>query len=272
MATAARLTSNGLEPTPVQPPSLTAAVAYEPADGVYTVTRTYGRTRVCAFDQHLDRLEESARLAGWALNLDRPALRGALRQMAVGHFTGDIRFRVTATPQDPGTLLLTCESFEPPPSALVTGGVACVTLKDGARDHAAIKTTAWMKARAGIHQDGHYETLLLDHDGRILEGSTSNFYVIRGGQLWTADDGILFGIARSIVLAVALELLPVVLAPVRQDALHTIDEAFLTSSSRGIIPIVRIDGQPVGHGTRSPVTAALQVAYDTWVDQHLEEL
>ena len=75
------MTPNGLQPVAYQADSLADAARFEPHDGVYTITNTYHVYQVLKLDAHLDRLENSARLAGIPLILDRARLRAALRKM-----------------------------------------------------------------------------------------------------------------------------------------------------------------------------------------------
>jgi branched-chain amino acid aminotransferase len=119
---------------------------------------------------------------------------------------------------------------------------------------------------------GIYDTFLLDQDGYILEGLAANFYAIIDGELLTAGHDVLKGIARQIVLEIAP---PIV--PVREEAPHSsqigrFSDAFLTSASRGIIPVVEIDGIRIGQGVPGTLTRQLTTAYQAWVSAHLEEL
>ncbi|MCU0511773.1 MAG: aminotransferase class IV [Anaerolineae bacterium] len=269
------LTPEGLQPAPYHADSLKAAAAYEPEQGIYTVTNTFQRTQVLKLDAHLDRLEDSARRAGIALALDRPRLRAALREMIAAADFGDVRFRITVSAAQPQHFILTLEPFQPVAPALIAQGVRAITAANSARHNAAAKTTDWMHARAALEAampPGIYDTFLLDADGYVLEGLASNVYGVLAGELRTAGAGVLPGIAQQIVLAVAPPRLPV-----RREAFHVrevarLEEAFLTSSSRGIIPVVEIDGQRIGAGVPGPHTLALRQAYQDWLHRHLEEL
>jgi len=109
---------------------------------------------------------------------------------------------------------------------------------------------------------------MLDEDGYILEGTTSNFYAVRDGVLWTAGQGVLEGVARRLVLEVIANLeLPLRLDPVHINNISELDEAALSSSSRAIIPIIQIDGQGIGSGRPGPITRRLLRAYQEVVAQ-----
>ncbi len=269
------LTPVGLQPAPYAADSLADAVRYEPADGVYTVTNTCHLTQVLKIDAHLDRMEDSARRAEIPLMLDRARLRAALRQMIQDAGFGDVRFRVTVPRQTPDHLILTLEPFVPPAPEVVHAGVRCITAPDSARQNAAAKTTGWMHRRkqfADAMPPGIYDTILQDQQGYLLEGLASNFYAVLGDELRTAGSGVLPGIAQQIVFEVAPELLSVRREAVHVSAIPRLQEAFITSSSRGIIPVVEIDAVRLGDGTPGERTRALQALYNAWVQRHLEEL
>lgn len=267
------LTPEGLQRADYTPQSLEDAVQYEPLDGVYTITNTYNTYQVLKFDAHLDRLERSAALAGIPLKLDRQRLRQALRQLISEAGFGDVRFRITVPRQQPDRLIISLEPFSPPPSEIYSQGVRCVTIPNSARQNPAVKATSWMHRRRDIAlPQGIYEGLLLSPDGAILEGRGSNFYAIRDGALYTATEGVLKGIAQQIVLEIAPPIIPVHKQPVSVADIPQLQEAFLTSSSRAIIPIVEIDGVTIGEGRRGAITQQLQQAYHKWVQAHLEAL
>lgn len=269
------LTPDGLEAVEYEAESLADAARHEPTDGVYTVTNTYHRTQVLKLDAHLDRLEDSARRAGIALALDRPRLRAALRTMIEAAGYGDVRFRISVPRSTPERLILTMEPFRPPAVELIERGVRVITAADSARQDAATKSTQWMHERerlANAQPAGIYDTILLDGDGNLMEGLAANFYAVIGGVLRTAGEGVLPGIARQIVLEVAPGVVAVELvAPNLRDQ-PRMEEAFITSSSRGIIPVVEIDGQALGDGVPGAITRQLLGRYRAWVDAHLEEL
>jgi branched-chain amino acid aminotransferase len=266
------LTPDALEPAPYTAASLADALTHEP-DGIYTITNTYQRTKVLRLGAHLDRMEDSARREGIPLRLERARLRAALRQMIAASDYGDVRFRVTVPRAQPERLILSVEPFSPPAPALIAQGVRCAAVAGMARRNPAAKTNDWAhdRSRAAL-PPGVYEGLLLGDDDTILEGFSSNFYAVLDSELRTAGAGVLPGIAQQIVFEVAPDVLPLRREAVRLADVPRLAEAFLTSSSRGIIPIVAIDDQRIADGAPGPHTRALRARYDAWVAAHLEEL
>lgn len=270
-----RLTPEGLKDVKYSANSLDDAAEFEARDGVYTVSNSYHVTQTLLLDAHLDRLEDSARRQGMTTICDRSRLRSALREMIVDSGYGDVRYRISVNMADPAAFLLSIEPYRPPSEAIRTRGARCLTSRAAGRRDPAAKTSDWMHMRKALQADmpaGTYETFLVNEESRILEGMTSNFYAIYGGQLYTAGDGMLEGISRRIVLEICQGLLPVHLqAPLRDDVTK-FGEAFLSSSSRGIIAVVEIDGESIGDGKVGATTKILQRMYQSWVAAHLEEL
>src|SRR5690606_3064859 len=98
-------------------------------------------------------------------------------------------------------------------------------------------------------------------DGLVTEASAANVFAVREGRLYTHPEGphILSGITRQVVIEMAREDgMPVVEEAVAADDLPRVDEVFLTSTMSEIVPVVRIDGRPVGAGRPGPVTGRVR--------------
>jgi branched-chain amino acid aminotransferase len=269
------LTPDGnLHPVDYEADSLASAAAYEPDDGVYTVTNTYHTIKTLYLDAHLDRLDDSARRAGIPLTLDRALLRRALRQMIKTAGYGDVRFRITV-PRSGDHLILSVEPFTPITPEHIRDGVRVITVPNSARQDAATKSTGWMHQRRIIAESlppDVYDAILLDASGHMMEGLGANFYAIIASTLYTAGEGVLKGIAQRIIFEVAPGILPVEPTAPHIDDLPRINEAFITSSSRGIVPVVQINEHILVDGTPGHYTRALLSAYRAWVENNLQTL
>lgn len=262
-----------LQPAPFQANTMAEAAALEPP-GIYTVSRTFDHDKCILLDAHFDRLEESAQLEGIPLELDRERARSALRSLVDRAGYREARFRLTIPREDPQQLFLTIEPLQLVTEAMRREGVHVGTLYLP-RPNPRAKRTEWMAIRKDARKllpFQIYEGLRLTSDGTISEGFSSNFYALLDGVLRTAEEDILHGVARRIVLSVAPQLLPVLLKPVHKDELTKLDEAFLSSSGRGVVPIVRIDEVPIKDGMPGAMTLAIMKLYDAWVDGHLESI
>jgi branched-chain amino acid aminotransferase len=113
-----------------------------------------------------------------------------------------------------------------------------------------------------------YEPILLNARERVAEGATSNVFAVTGGTLITPplEDGILEGITRALVLDLARrDGIPAREESLLPDRLRRADEAFLTSTLKGVVPIRRCDGWPIRHGRPGPVTLRLLGLFEACV-------
>jgi len=239
--------------------------------GVYSALRTFHHDRFLWLGAHFDRTDRSMELLGWDYRLDRTALARGLHRIVTLYPLLDsrVRFDVLARPAGRlGTtsrLLVAVSPFTPVPERYLKEGVRVEVARDLTRDQPLVKTAEFVLRRRPypLERPEAYEHLLVDRDDRILECSSSNFHGVLKGELLSAAGGALEGITQKILLQLAGRLgVPVRRAHVRLDEVHTLDEAFLTSSTRGLVPIVDIAGTSIGSGMPGPLTSRLSRAYN----------
>ena len=137
---------------------------------------------------------------------------------------------------------------------------------DGTRAVGA-KTSNYLGSVMALHevkQRGAQEALILGPSGEVIEGATSNVFVVRAGELITPpiDAGILAGITRQTVLELAAEqALPVRETQLHPSDLYQADEVFITSTVREVVPVVRVDDKLIGDGKPGPISARVLAAY-----------
>jgi branched-chain amino acid aminotransferase len=238
--------------------------------GAYTTLRTYRGRRVLRLAQHVARLNESLGSSARVPLLladARAALRAALDETRYP----ESRLRLTCAP---ALLFVSVEPYAPLPAALYAAGVLCATLRlqrenPHAKDTRFIATAA--SARDALPR-GFHEGLLVADDGAILEGLSSNFFAIAGGVLRTEEERALLGVTRSLVLELAHGVLPVSTRAVTRKELPSAGEAFLTSVSRGILPIVGIDDHTIADGRPGPTTRELMRRFAELEAREAEEV
>ena len=243
-------------------------------DGIYTVARTYYATKIVMLDAHLDRLEESAELESIPLQLDRVSLRKGLRVILEAGGYENARLRITIARENPNQILLASEPLKEVPYEILING-AKVATRCIIRPNPRAKANTWIGLRAEANKslpEHSYEGIVCSLSGELLEGFSSNFYVIKDDELWTAGENVLSGIARKIILDVAYDLLPIHLRPVTIADLRSLQEAFLSSSGRGVVPIVEIDDCVIGSGTPGPYTLEIIRRYNSWIEENLEPI
>ena len=144
-------------------------------------------------------------------------------------------------------------------------GVAVVTLPDNRWERVDIKSISLLPnvlAKQAAREQGAGEAWFVDRDGKVTEGSSSNAWIVTmGGKVVTraADKGILRGITRTVLIgAIEAQGLTLEERPFTVEEAYGAREAFLTAASQVVLPVVRIDGRPVGNGAPGSVATALR--------------
>jgi branched-chain amino acid aminotransferase len=253
------------------------AITNDLPSGLYTTFRTYaGRKKVVGLQSHLERLYLPAKAQGIV-----PTVR---RQDDFRHILADLLLRVDApearvrlildTTMDPGTIYVLLAPLQLLPDDVYQNGVQ-LEISRTSREKPSLKRTSFIQESALERKRIGPETfeILLTDKGRILEGMTSNFFYVRDGALCTAGRGVLIGVTRQTVISLAKqEGIDIRLRAIRINELPSISEAFITSSSRGIVPVVVIDSQQVGDGQVGKLTRKLMDLYNEEVLSLAEEI
>ena len=242
-------------------PNLYAASAKLP-QGAYTTFRTYHGNRLLRLEQHLQRLVETAELMGMPGRIDHEAARQALAEVMLQTGYAESRFRLTFSPQH---LYASIEPFTPYPPEIVEQGVWCVTVSSR-RDNPHAKSTAFIVSAGDTYKalpPGAHEGLMVAPDGSILEGLSSNFFAVYNGVLHTEQERALIGVTQTLVLEVSHRTLPELSyssAAIGINDLPHIQECFITSVSREVMPVIKVDDREIGDGHPGPLTRRLSAA------------
>jgi branched-chain amino acid aminotransferase len=248
-------------------------------DAVYDVIRTRGRS-LCHLEEHFARLVQS----GEAIGLDVAALRPELEQtiealLAAAPAEGELYVRIMVTRGESPDLDLS-EAQTPPlrvvivkplsdfPDHLYTDGIRLGTV----RPHEVVGRIApWVKsnnrqanvmAHRHAREQGHDDALFVDPEGNVTEGPTWNVFVVKDGRLATPplEGGLLPGITRGQVLASCAELgIEAAERTLPLTEVQGADELFITSTTRGVMPVGWLDGERLA-GVPGPVTTKLRAA------------
>jgi branched-chain amino acid aminotransferase len=247
------------------------------ADGVFETMKARNG-KVFRLDRHLARIENALRTLAIP---SPPELRDWVdAAVRVAHVPeASIRLTVSrgvapggvAVPSDPRPTVVVTVSLPPAFGAAIYEMGLTARVASGRRNEhamtAGLKTLSYTDAVAGLNEAkgaGADEVLFLDTQGHCSEASASNLFALIGGRLTTPPTSCaaLPGITRAAVIELAPKIdVPVDERPFALDELKTADEAFLTSSLRGIAPLVRIDGEAIGGGVPGPVTRRVSAAY-----------
>lgn len=248
-------------------------------DGVYEVIPVYDR-RPFRLEHHLERLQHSLdgiRLTNphgadaWAA-LMAPLIeqadwedQGVYLQVTRGPAPRDHAFPKEVRP----TVFIMAMQLTAPPAEVVANGVAAITAQDNRWLRCDLKATSLL-ANVLLRQlsvdAGCAETILI-RDGLLMEGSASSIFAIKDGVILAPPHSslVLPGITYDVVVELAAqEGVPVSVRPVTEAELRGADEIWLTSSTKEITAVTRLDGQPVADGRPGPLFRRLHAAYQAY--------
>jgi branched-chain amino acid aminotransferase len=248
-------------------------------EGVYETMRTY-HGRPFLYDRHLRRLRNSARM----IRLDVPftdadlasqirdtmtaaSLNGAeayIRAL-VTRGIGELTYDPQATPSP--SLVIIVKPQVDPPAEVYENGVR-VVIVDVVRNHPQtvnpmIKSNNLLNSALAAQEairKGGFEGIMRNYRGELTECTTANLFIVRGGAAVTPplESGLLPGITREFLFEIGKDVgVDVREQVLRDEDLFAADEAFLTSTTREAVPIVKVDDRTIGSGKPGPVTRKL---------------
>ena len=249
-------------------------------DGSYEVWAVRSGALMDA-EGHFDRLDRSLRelriqsplaRAGLRLVISELIRRNRLRnglvylQVTRGQARRDHAFPANGTPP---TLVLTAERMDFQAAASrAEQGIAVISLPDQRWDRCDIKTVNLLPnvlAKQAAREAGAFEAWQVDQDGFVTEGASTNAWIVTGeGVLVTrpADHAILHGITRATLIRIARSQgLETQMRAFTIEEAQSAREAFVTSATSFITPVVQIDNRPVGNGVPGSLATALRQAY-----------
>ena len=256
-------------------------------DGVFEGLRSYSG-RVFRLSDHLDRLWASARAICLEIPMSRERLSQAVLDTLAANKLEDGYIRLIVT-RGAGTLgldpnrchdpqiIIIADTISLYPKEFYEQGLRIVTAATQRIQTAAlsprIKSLNYLNnimAKLEGLQAGCVEALMLNHKGEVAECTGDNIFVVRGKRMLTPppDAGILEGITRSAVMELALKQgIDCREATLTRHDLYTADECFLTGTAAEVIPVVEIDGRPIGEGIPGPITKQLKDCFHSLVRQ-----
>ncbi|MCE2517543.1 MAG: D-amino-acid transaminase [Alphaproteobacteria bacterium] len=260
---------------------------YQFGDGIYEVV-TVINGKLADLEWHLDRLNYSLTEMGIPMPMSRAALKIVIRnmirmnrityglvyfQITRGVMRRDHAYNALMTPQ----LVMTAKSM-PKVRHQEMAAVKVITVPDQRWQRRDIKTLQLLPncmAKTKAVEAGAYEAWMVDGDGFVTEGSSSNAWIVTAeGELITrpATFDILSGITRKAVIAMAEQRnLKIVERPFTPAEALEATEAFVTSATSLVTPVGELDGTRIGDGDSGPVANALRLAYYEFINRQAAE-
>lgn len=254
--------------------------ALQLGDGIYEVTAIVNGRSIDE-EPHLDRMERSLRELGMAMPMGRAAMKLVMREIIqrnrvkngllyiqVSRGTARRDHPIPETPLRP-TLIMTARSSDPELSEKKrTQGVAVITQPDqrwARRDIKTVQLLPNLLAKTEARKHGAYEAWLVDGEGFVTEGASTNAWIVdKDGHVVTRElsNDILPGVTRRVIFEAAADAqLAIVERKFSVAEAKTAREAFISSASGAAIPVVAIDGVPVGDGKPGPLARRIRELY-----------
>ncbi len=260
-------------------------------DSVYEVTRTHNGVPLF-LEEHLDRLWNSAGLIGLPVLISRPELKNEINKTLKALNCQNAYFRIVLTRGesdvglDPGeainnNLVIIAREEKEKPQWWYSQGVSLIIAQVQRNSVEAmdpnIKSGNYLNnvmAYLQAKESKAYDALMLNAKGQLTEGTTNNIWIVKKSKLMTppVSSGLLRGITREAVLKIANEQKIECSENNFYPAdLFAADEAFITSSTREIVPVTKVDNKEIGNGKPGKMTLELLQHYRNFIARHLEE-
>jgi len=228
---------------------------------VFETIRTYNK-KVFRLDDHLARLYVSADIVGFKPKWDfKETYEIVVKTLEHNTRWKEAKIRVILSKED---LVVMIEKLQEKPKEMYKDGVKCVSFH-GKRNMPHAKKLADVfsyVAKQYAESCGAYESVLVDEKTYVRECAYANIFWVNGGELYSTNKEILFGITRETVVELAKDCN---FEGIKFKSLLNADEIFITQTTSGILPVTEINGQKIGNGKPGPVTKSLMKKYDKLV-------
>jgi len=246
-------------------------------DGVFEGIRVYSG-RIFRFNEHMDRLYESARSIGLTVPLSRGELEEAVIYTVKTNGLRDAYIRLVITRGvgdlglDPrkcehGSVIVIVDKIQLYPEKLYKEGISVITASTRRVSpdmlNPLVKSLNYLNnilANMEANHAGCPESLMLNAQGLVAECSGDNIFIVKNGKLLTPgpDQGILLGVTRAVTIELAGKLgITVHESQLTRHDIYVADECFLTGTGAELVPVISLDDRTIGDGRPGPITGKL---------------
>ncbi len=250
-------------------------------DSVYEATRTFDK-KPFRIGQHIDRLFQSAEKISLEPTCSKEYILAEVMKTIHASSYENVTIRIVLTrgtnsdlgldPElsGPNNLIIFTREIKPNPSWWISDGVEMIFYQKKIKASGSLPKTGNYQenilANKEAHRKNAYDSFMVNTEGFVTEGSTSNAWIIKNGTIFTPplSDGVLEGLTRKTLFEMAKNKLlpmPLVEKSLSKDDFLSSDECFITSTTRNIVPVTKLEGQNVGTGKPGTMTLELLKLY-----------
>ncbi len=244
--------------------------------GIFDLLRTY-HGQPFLLKAHLARFANSAKLLKLEIPLSQKQITQVISQLLKKNKLKEatIKLVLTSGPSDDGinyqgksTFFILTKKLKTPPEEFYTEGVKLITF-NYLRPIFDAKTTNYLNLfiLRDKKKKQKAQEILYVCQGLTMEGATSNFFLFKGKTLITPKQNVLLGITRNLILKLAKKDFKIAVRNIKVKELKIANEAFIASTTREILPVVRIDSQKIGNGQVGPNTKRLMELFRQYTDK-----
>ncbi len=250
-------------------------------DSVYEATRTFHK-RPFRIDQHIDRLFLSAEKISLSPTFSKEVILSEVLKTIEASPYQDASIRIVLTRgtntdlgldpdlSGPNNLVIFIKEIKPNPAWWTTEGISMIFFQKTTPVSGSLPKTGNYQenilANREAHNRGAYDSFMINTQGHVTEGTTSNAWIIKNNILFTPPltDGVLDGLTRKTLLEMAKRQmlpLPLVEKSLTRDDFLEADECFITSTTRNVVPVTKMESRLIGNGKPGALTLKLLELY-----------
>jgi branched-chain amino acid aminotransferase len=250
-------------------------------DSVYESTRTFER-KPFRIERHLDRLFLSAEKISLAPTYTKKMILDEVQKTIAASPYENVTLRIVLTRgtnsdlgldtdlSGPNNLIIFTKEIKPNPKEWLTNGVSMIFYQKLIEASGSLPKTGNYQENILANKEAHnkhaFDAFMVNTHGHVTEGTTSNAWIIKDGVIFTPPllDGVLDGLTRKTIIEMAhakLLPLPLVEKSLTKEEFLEADECFITSTTRNIVPVTKIENHTLNKGTPGPLTLKLLKLY-----------
>jgi branched-chain amino acid aminotransferase len=250
-------------------------------DSVYESTRTFSR-KPFRLERHIDRLFMSAEKISLIPTYSREKLIQEITKTIAASPHENITIRIVLTRgtnsdlgldtdlAEENNLVIFTKAIRPNPKEWLTNGVSMIFYQKEIEASGSLPKTGNYQENILANKEAHmkkaYDAFMVNTHGNVTEGTTSNAWIIKDGTIFTPPlaDGVLDGLTRKTIIEMAaahLLPLPLVEKSLTKDDFLKADECFITSTTRNIVPVTKLENHPINDGLPGPIGLLLLKLY-----------
>ncbi len=250
--------------------------------GIFDFLRSH-KGRPFLLEKHLGRLEKSAELLNLKVPLSKKEIRGVIEELLKKNKLSEASIRIVLTggqsvdglsyDYDSPTFFILVKELQIYPPSIYKKGVKLITFEHQ-REMPEAKTNNYitmLRLKKFKEKKKAFEILYVSR-GLVLEGTTCNFFIFKKNTLITPKSNILYGTRRNLVINLAKNKFKVAERALRLKEIKEATEAFITSTNRNIVPVVRIDDNKVGDGKVGKNTSYLMDLFNEYFEKYSRKI